>query len=97
MYDRLVRFLHELHTDGCVSESGVELRAEMAGRLLCRVVPYRELLHIQVGDAPTWEVRVRDEAGFLDAVDRILNTFVRVLAASAVSAGVSGAASSKLR
>jgi len=94
MYDRLVLFLHGLHTDGRVRESGVELRAELGGRLLCRVVPYRELLHIQVGDAPTWEVRVRDEAGFLDAIDRILAVFVRVLAASP---GAPGAASSKLR
>jgi len=82
MYHRLVQVLRELHTDVGVSESGVELRAELGGRMLCRVVPYRELLHIQVGDSPTWEVRVRDEAGFLDAVDRTLAAFLRLVAAS---------------
>ena len=87
MYRRLVQVLRDLHTDVGVSESGVELRAEFGGRMLCRVVPYRELLHVQVGDSPTWEVRVRDEAGFLDAVDRTLEAFVRIVAASRLPAG----------
>ena len=94
MYRRLVQVLRDLHTDVGVSESGVELRAEFGGRMLCRVVPYRELLHVQVGDSPTWEVRVRDEAGFLDAVDRTLEAFVRIVAASRLPAG---AARSNLR
>lgn len=80
MYERLVGILRGLHTDVCVNETGVELRARVGDRTLCRVVPYRELLHIQIGDAPVWEVRVRDEAAFLDAVDRVLRAFTEVVA-----------------
>lgn len=82
MYERLVAILGGLHTDVSVGETGVELRARVGERTLCRVVPYRELLHVQVGDAPVWEVRVRDEAAFLDAVDRILRAFVGIVASS---------------
>ena len=78
MYGRLVGCLESLHGSVRVTESGIELRAEFENRILCRVVPYRELLHIQVGTDPTWEVRVRDRTGYVGAVDRILREFLRL-------------------
>ncbi len=83
MYLRLVDVLRRLHGDVCVEESAVELRAGFRQRTLCRVVPYRELLHIQVGSDPTWEVRVRDRAGYLAVTDRILREFCHLAAESA--------------
>lgn len=76
MYARLVDLLQQLHEDVEVDESHLELRARMDGQLLCRVVPYRELLHMQVGNSPAWEVRVRDQDGFEQAVDRVLRVML---------------------
>jgi hypothetical protein len=41
-------------------------------------VPYRELVHIQVGDSPVWEARIRNERDYLEAVDMMLRAFVRM-------------------
>ena len=85
MYGSLVECLESLHGSVRVKESGIELRAEFENNLLCRVVPYRELLHIQVGKDPTWEVRVRDRSGYAGAVDRILREFLRLSAGGPAS------------
>jgi len=73
-----------------VVESGVELRADFENHLFCRVVPYRELLHIQVGTDPTWEIRVRDRAAYAGAVDRIFREFLRLAAKSSRGAAGGG-------
>jgi hypothetical protein len=80
-FHELIEILANLHEDVAVRWSPVDIRAEFAARTICRVVPYRELIHIHVGDAPAWEVRVRDEAGYLEAVDRILDVFLAFVAA----------------
>jgi len=82
MYIQLVDTLRRLHSDVRVEETGVELRAGFERRTLCRVVPYRELLHIQVGSDPVWEVRVRDRSGYLAVTDRILREFCQLVAES---------------
>lgn len=80
MFDSLIERLGALHDDVTVSADGVDVRVEYSGLFLCRLVPYRELIHIQIGESPTWEIRVRDEAGYFQAVDRILRTFVSIAA-----------------
>jgi hypothetical protein len=80
LYGRLVGILGSLHTDVSVEESSVELRALFGEKPLCRVVPYRELIHMQIGSDPTWEVRVRDSGDFAEAVDRLLRVFLRLAA-----------------
>lgn len=75
---RLVETVASLHRDVAVSGTGVDVRAEFRGRLLCRLVPYRELLHVQVGDDPTWETRVRTEGDYLEAIDVLVRTFRRM-------------------
>ena len=82
LYDRLIDALRGLHADVAVSESAVEARAEYDGRTLCRIVPYRELVHVQVGDPRVWEIRVRDTAGFHEVLDRILRTFLELTVAA---------------
>lgn len=84
LYHALLETLVSLHDGVALRHSAVDVRAEFRGGTFCRIVPYQELVHVQVGEAPVWEVRVRDDVGYLEAVDRILGVFTR-LAASAVT------------
>lgn len=72
--------LARLHSEVRVVETSMELRAEFHGVVICRVVPYRELLHIQVGQDPMWEARVRKANEFPQVMDRIVRAFLRALA-----------------
>jgi len=65
-----------------VRVSAVELRAFYRDELLCRVVPYRELFHVLVGDHPVWETRVRNEETYLETTDRTLQRFLQIHASS---------------
>lgn len=67
-----------LHDEVTHTVTGLEVRFFFRGALLARVVPYRELLHIHIGDAPGWEVRVRDEQGYSETLDLILHHFLRI-------------------
>lgn len=80
-FNELIEIVSSLHDEVVVNFGQVDIRAEFGTRTICRIVPYRELIHIHVGDSPAWEVRVRDEAGFLAAVDRILDVFLDFVAA----------------
>lgn len=79
-FHELVDILTHLHEDVEVQYSPVDIRAEYCGRTICRIVPYRELVHMQIGDDPVWEVRIRGEAGYLDAVDLIFDVFLDLVA-----------------
>ena len=79
-YRDMIGHLNKLHGDVEIYQSEVDVRAEYAGRLICRIVPYRELLHIQIGDSPVWEIRVKNEAGFMESMGRILETFLKMAA-----------------
>jgi hypothetical protein len=72
----LLEILTNLGEDVEINESPVDIRVEYSGNTICRLVPYRELIHLHVGEGPVWEVRIRDEAGYLEAVDRILDVFL---------------------
>lgn len=79
-FDDLLGLLEGLHERVTVSIGNVDVRVEYDGKLLCRVVPYRELIHLQIGDSPTWEIRVGNDKGYAEAVDRILKTFLSMAA-----------------
>jgi hypothetical protein len=79
LYD-LRRVLAGLHSEVRVVETAAEIRAEFRGASLCRLVPYRELVHVQVGEHPTWETRLRSPGEYPDVVDRIVRAFLRELA-----------------
>jgi hypothetical protein len=72
-----------VHGEIDVQTTRVEIRFFFRSQFLCRVSPYRELFHVQVGDTPAWETRVRSEAGFNETMDRALQRFLHVFAASA--------------
>ena len=71
-----------LHGDIHVQATSVEIVFSFRDRLLCRLAPYRELFHVQVGGNPGWETRVRSETGFLDTVDRTLERFLDIYGAA---------------
>jgi len=77
----LIEILTELHERVEIQHGPVDIRAEYDGNCICRIVPYRELIHLHIGDSPVWEVRVRDEAAYLDAVDRILDVYLSIVSA----------------
>jgi hypothetical protein len=81
---QLVGDVMRLHQDVSVTLSGIDVRAEFSGRTLCRIVPYRELIHVQVGEDPVWETRMRSESGYAESVHRIVDEFLR---AAAIAAG----------
>lgn len=89
--DRSVRGLFELVLDTVLSlderialeASRVELRIICDGEFLCRLAPYRELFHVQVGEDPAWETRVRTPEACEEAADRIIQRYVETVAARA--------------
>jgi hypothetical protein len=87
LYHRYLAAVEGLHDGVIVQSSSVEVRVSFQGHLLCRIVPYRELFHVQIGDTPAWESRIRSESGVCEAVDHTLSRFLR-LAARRDDAGI---------
>ncbi len=83
LFGRFVQTYSSVHDDIRVEATSVEIRFFYNDEFLCRLAPYRELFHVQVGDEPAWETRVRTEAGFLDTLDRALQRFLHAYAAGA--------------
>jgi hypothetical protein len=83
LFDRFVTTFSSVHEEIRVEATRVEIRFFFKNEFLCRLAPYRELFHVQVGDAPAWETRVRTEAGFNETMDRALHRFLAVYATSA--------------
>jgi hypothetical protein len=83
LFERFVETYTNVHDEIRAQETNVEIRFFYKDDFLCRVAPYRELFHVQVGDGPIWETRVRTEASFRDTVDRALQRFLQVYAAHA--------------
>ncbi len=61
----------------------MDVCAEVAGRPLCRLVPYARLVHVLVGESPAWETRVRRAVDVPEAADRIVTTYLRAIAEGA--------------
>lgn len=76
LYLRFIRHLSRLHDSIKVESTSVEVRVFYLDKLICRVVPYRELFHVQIGEWPTWEIRVRDEGGYAESLDRAIEYFL---------------------
>lgn len=78
LFERFVNTWSTIHDDVHIQSTSVELRFFYKDRFLCRLAPYRELFHVQVGEDPGWECRVRSEEGFADTMDRALERFLHV-------------------
>lgn len=82
LFDRFVATYSRVHEEIDVQVTRVEIRFFFKNEFLCRLAPYRELFHVQVGEAPAWETRVRTETGFNETMDRALHRFLAVYATS---------------
>ncbi len=80
LYRRFLGALLDFHDEITMEITRVEVRVFFGNVLLCRVVPYRELFHVQIGEENAWEIRVRHEAACLDTLDRALVRFLDVYA-----------------
>jgi hypothetical protein len=78
--DELRVLLPRLHSGVTVCETPYELLVQFREKSLCRVVPYRELLHVQVGQDPVWETRIRSAREWPEVMDRIVRVFLRAVA-----------------
>ena len=83
LFERFVAIYSGLHDDIRVQASSVEIRFFFKDEFLCRLAPYRDLFHVQVGESPVWETRVRTEAGFMETLDRSLSCFLKAFATAA--------------
>lgn len=82
LFNDLMEKLPEIHPEVSREVSPVEARFTVRERCLCRVVPYRDLIHVQIGEEPCWEVRVRGEQDYREAFDRILRELLGLLSLS---------------
>jgi hypothetical protein len=83
MFTRFVDALASLDERVTVDASRVELRFLYDGVFLCRLAPYRELFHVQIGEDPMWETRVRTEETLVAAIDRVLLGYLELYASRA--------------
>jgi hypothetical protein len=83
LYTRMLDALGSFSGSLDAEVSAVEARFLYRGRFLCRIVPYREIIHIQIGDSPTWETRIRDDSGWAQALDRLFERFLEIYAGRA--------------
>ncbi|UCG50434.1 MAG: hypothetical protein JSW58_09470 [Candidatus Latescibacterota bacterium] len=80
LYYKFLGAVCGIHDEVILKTSQTESRILFRNTLLCRVVPYRDLFHVQIGEKDTWEIRVKDEACCVDTLDRVLARFLDVYA-----------------
>jgi len=82
LYEKFLGAVRNMHDEVRLEESRMETRAYFRDHLLCRVVAYRQLFHVQVGKDNVWEIRVRDRTTCSDTLDRVLEKFLDVFVSS---------------
>ena len=76
LYRRFIDSVRDIHEDVVLEVSHMEIWVRFDDTVLCRIVPYRELFHVQVGEDNIWEIRVRNRSGCLETLDRVLSRFL---------------------
>jgi len=76
LYCKFLDAICGFHDDVKLRTSRMETRVFFGDTFLCRVVAYRQLFHVVVGNERAWETRVRDPDGCADALDRVLSRFL---------------------
>ncbi len=76
LYRRFIDSVRDIHEDVVLDINHMEIWARFGDSVLCRIVPYRELFHVQVGQDNIWEIRVRNRSGCLETLDRVLSRFL---------------------
>ena len=90
LYGWFMAQIQGLHEDVVFESTQVEVRAFFRKWLLCRVVPYRELFHVQIGEENPWEIRVRDNATCIRTLDRVLDAFFELYTSGGSSSSAAG-------
>jgi hypothetical protein len=80
MVGELREAIVRLHSGVRVVESPLDLSAEFRGVTFCRITPYRELIHIQIGQDPMWEARLRTAGELPEVTARVVRAFLDVFA-----------------
>jgi hypothetical protein len=83
LYDTFLNEVRGMHDDVRFETTRMETRVFFRDAVLCRVVAYRQLFHVQVGKDNVWEMRVRGPASCAETLDRVLSTFLEVYASGA--------------
>ncbi len=78
IYEDILSNIVSLDEDVRLECNSLEVRVHLEEEMLCRIVPYRELVHVKIGEGEVWEIRIREEAGYAEAVDMILKRFVEM-------------------
>lgn len=73
--DLITRTL-DLDDSMALEATNVEFRLTCGDAFVCRLAPYDELFHAQVGENPAWETRVRTPKGAREALDRIIQRYL---------------------
>lgn len=76
LYYKFLASVCGFHDGVRVETARLDVRIFWRDGLLCRVAPYRELFHVQVGKEDIWETRVRNRAGCVESLDRVLARFL---------------------
>jgi hypothetical protein len=90
LYGWFMAQIQGLHEDVIFESTQVEVRAFFRQRLLCRLVPYRELFHVQIGEENPWEIRVRDNTTCIRTLDRVFDAFFELYASGGSSSSAAG-------
>lgn len=80
LYYRFLTTVSDIDDEVRVEPARLDLKVFWKDSLLCRVAPYRELFHVQVGKDDLWETRVRSRRGCIEALDRVLARFLGLYA-----------------
>ncbi|UCG53388.1 MAG: hypothetical protein JSW58_07500 [Candidatus Latescibacterota bacterium] len=78
LYYRFLEAICGIHDEVQERTTRLESRVFFGDILLCRVVPYRDLFHVQVGGENPWEIRVRDAESCFDTLDHVLARFLDI-------------------
>jgi len=85
LYRRFIDSVRDIHADIVMEVNHMEIWARFDDTVVCRLVPYRELFHVQVGQENIWEIRVRNRLGCLETMDRVLSRFLEIYAKRSVN------------
>jgi hypothetical protein len=78
LYRRFISEIRRLHPDIHLEMNHMEIWVRIEEAVLARIVTYRELFHVQIGQEDVWEIRVRNRAACLETLDRLLARFLQV-------------------
>ena len=78
IYEDILSNIESLDEDVRLECNNIEVRAHLDDEMICLVVPYRELVHVKIGEGEVREIRIREDSEYAEAVDMILKRFLEL-------------------